>query len=379
MTALTQFNDKAGLRFWGPVLPLLLLLLSGCDPDAGDDSVNFDRGAYLAHTADNIIIPAYTDFLQKSFLLSESLNAMTIGTIETQDIDAVRESLHEAYTAWQHVQLFDFGPAISRALLVTTNTFPTDPMKIAEEALATSWTGGLPGNLDSSGLPVLEWLFFENDASTTAATWNDQASGRLVHAQRLATFMTDEANAVLTNWIVEYRDQFVSSTGTEAGSSMGELLNAFNRVYEGNIRKGKLGLPSGIMTFTQTPRPELVEAPHVAVWSVGFLMEGLKACALVYYGDESNGATDDLGLDDYLKSLGDVAYGEGLHNDIAAQLNSAETSIATMEDPLASFVVDQQAASFDVYAELQALVVLWKVDMMSSLGVLITYQDNDGD
>ena len=160
---------------------------------------------------------------------------------------------------------------------------------------------------------------------------------------------------------------------------MGEVVTAFNRVYEGNFRKGKLGLPSGIMTFTQTPRPELVEAPHVAVWSVGFLMEGLKACALVYYGDESNGATDDLGLDDYLKSLGDVAYGEGLHNDIAAQLNSAETSIATMEDPLASFVVDQQAASFDVYAELQALVGLWKVDMMSSLGVLITYQDNDGD
>jgi hypothetical protein len=50
-----------------------------------------------------------------------------------------------------------------------------------------------------------------------------------------------------------------------------------------------------------------------------------------------------------------------------------------MQDPLASFVVDQQQASLDVYAELQALVVLWKVDMMSSLGVLITYQDNDGD
>ena len=36
-------------------------------------------------------------------------------------------------------------------------------------------------------------------------------------------------------------------------------------------------------------------------------------------------------------------------------------------------------ASVEAYAELQALVVLWKVDMMSSLGLLITYQDNDGD
>ena len=58
---------------------------------------------------------------------------------------------------------------------------------------------------------------------------------------------------------------------------------------------------------------------------------------------------------------------------------SANTALLSLEDPLAEFVVAQQPMSFEVYAELQALVVLWKVDMMSSLGVLITYQDNDGD
>jgi len=31
------------------------------------------------------------------------------------------------------------------------------------------------------------------------------------------------------------------------------------------------------------------------------------------------------------------------------------------------------------YVELQKQVVLFKTDMPSSLGVLITYQDNDGD
>jgi hypothetical protein len=50
-----------------------------------------------------------------------------------------------------------------------------------------------------------------------------------------------------------------------------------------------------------------------------------------------------------------------------------------MNDPLADYVVDSQDATFEVFEELQALVLLWKVDMMSSLGVLITYQDNDND
>ena len=379
MTLQTYFNDRAGLRFWGPALPLLALLFAGCDPVDDNDSQNFDRGAYLAHTADNLIVPAYTDFLQRSENLSVTLSGLTVGTVDSNDIDAAREALHEAYTSWQRVQLFDFGPAINRALLVTTNTFPTDTIEIAEASLAPSWTGGLSSNLNSSGLPALEWLLFSDDAATTATEWNDEANGRLNHAKRLASFLTEEANAVLTVWTSEYRDTFVSSTGTEAGSSTGELLNAFNRVYEGIIRKGKLGLPNGIMTFSQTPQPNLVEAPFAAEWSVDFLAESLKACTHVYYGDDNNGTTDAIGLDDYLKSLGDVTYGEGLHDDIAAQLTSTATAIASLEDPLASFVVEQQAASFEVYAELQALVVLWKVDMMSSLGVLITYQDNDGD
>ena len=50
-----------------------------------------------------------------------------------------------------------------------------------------------------------------------------------------------------------------------------------------------------------------------------------------------------------------------------------------MQDPLWQYVVENQSATYDVFAELQSLVVLWKVDMMSSLGVLITYQDNDND
>ena len=33
----------------------------------------------------------------------------------------------------------------------------------------------------------------------------------------------------------------------------------------------------------------------------------------------------------------------------------------------------------ETYSEIQKLIVYWKVDMPSRLGVLITYQDNDGD
>ena len=355
------------------------MLLVGCDPDEGSDVTEFDRAAYLAQTADDLILPSYQEFSDDANNLFETFSSLESGLVLPEDVNILRDQLRDASTSWQQAQLFDFGPATTRALLVTTNTFPTDTNEIASDCLQETWTGGLPATLNSSGLPALDWLLFRGDAAAVAALFNDTQNGVLGHATRLSEFMRDESQAVLEGWNNGYRDEFVASTGTEAGSSMGELLNAFNRVFEGNIRKQKLGLPNGIMTFSQTPQPSLVEAPYASVWSVDLLAEGLRSCAHVYFGDDSNGSTQNLGLDDYLKSLGNVEFGEGLHEDISAQLTSAQTAVMSLEDPLADYVVNQQAASFEVYAELQALVVLWKVDMMSSLGVLITYQDNDGD
>jgi hypothetical protein len=184
---------------------------------------------------------------------------------------------------------------------------------------------------------------------------------------------------VLTAWEDGFRTTFVASTGTEEGSSIGLLLNSFNQVYEKSIRKEKLGLPNGIMTFSETPQPKLVEAPFAASWSIELMHEALIGCENFYFGDLEQGASQQIGLDDYLQSLGDVEYGAGLDDVISGQLTAAKAAVLTMNDPLADYVVESQAATYDVFAELQALVVLWKVDMMSSLGVLITYQDNDND
>ena len=109
------------------------------------------------------------------------------------------------------------------------------------------------------------------------------------------------------------------------------------------------------------------------------MLEAMTALETLYFGDPHHGTTDAIGLDDYLVSLGDVSYGQDLHDEISSRLRTSMQAVATMEDPLAQFVVERQADAFAVYTELQALVVLWKVDMMSALGVLITYQDNDGD
>jgi len=357
---------------------LCLVLFSGCDPDGTDSEIDFDRSAYLQHLGDEIIVSEYAQMVDLSKELHLACEQLISDPSESQVV-LTREQLKLAYLQWQRVAFFDFGPASNRALSQTVNSFPTDGNKIELAILNENWTPGTPTTLDNIGLPALDYLLNFNESAVETAQEMADNPLRAAHASRVAEYLTSEVSSVHTAWNGAYLDAFKASDGVEMGSSMGEVLNAFNRVFEGDVRKNKLGLPSGISTFTQTPRPDLVEAPYAAVWSIDLMYEAMVMADLIYHGNAKTAVNAALGLDDYLNALGDFEYGAGLNNDIETQLDIAMESVLSLQDPLALYVTTNQQESFDVYADLQALVVLWKVDMMSSLGILITYQDNDGD
>tara|TARA_B100000768_G_scaffold128553_1_gene119167 strand:- start:99 stop:1250 length:1152 start_codon:yes stop_codon:yes gene_type:complete len=369
------------LRPVGFLVPILfsLLFFAGCSPDSEDQKITFDRGPFLENTTSSVIIPAYTNYASRCQDLKNASDQLIFTEgVDAGQIQGLQELLKLTYLDWQHASLFDFGPAMDRALLATTNTYPTDTVKIIAAFTNENWTPGLPATLSNIGLPALDYLLNHSSAEEIATEMNND-SFRIDHLKRLVDYLQSESFAVLTAWEDGFKTTFVASTGTEEGSSIGLLLNSFNQVYEKSIRKEKLGLPNGIMTFSETPQPTLVEAPFAASWSIELMHEALIGCENFYFGDLEQGASQQIGLDDYLQSLGDVEYGAGLDDAISGQLTAAKAAVLTMNDPLADYVVESQAATYDVFAELQALVVLWKVDMMSSLGVLITYQDNDND
>ena len=77
---------------------------------------------------------------------------------------------------------------------------------------------------------------------------------------------------------------------------------------------------------------------------------------------------------------------------VNAQYNGEDLSIATnnqlqliidnlnqLNDPLSNEILTNKVEVSNAYENMQQLVPLIKVDMTSALGVLITYQDNDGD
>ena len=86
-----------------------------------------------------------------------------------------------------------------------------------------------------------------------------------------------------------------------------------------------------------------------------------------------------LGLDDYMNFVNAEYNNMQLSKVIDNQIVTILEELNNYNNPLSEAIMNNKDALLNSYEELQKLVPFIKVDMTSGLGVLITYQDNDGD
>lgn len=359
-------------------------VLQGCvkDPDlvSCDD---FDRSALLSNWADNLIVPAYTDLVIQLESLDDALLQLEASPGLAQ-LQLARQAYVASRSTWQQAVFFDFGPASTHGLLAACHVFPCDTGLILSNATSDELNLASASNIAAGGFEALDYLLYGDalsDDDVLARLSGDVDTPLITYTQLVTAHILEKARLVHHEWDPgqgTYRASFVAATGTDVGSSLGLALNAYNRVFEEHVRKNKLGLPSGAMTFTMTPLPDHVEGYYSQGHSLAFLSLGLEAAGRVFSGiswaDEAG-----LGLDDYLDRLGAKHQETPLSEALQSQLEMAQTAALGLDAPLASTVVNNQALCIEAYAEIQQAVVLCKVDLMSALGILVTYQDNDGD
>ncbi|XOV66591.1 MAG: imelysin family protein [Fluviicola sp.] len=325
-----------------------------------DPTPEFDKASLLVNVADNQIIPALDDFDGK------------IGTLETEYLafqanpnsttfETVRNSWKDAYISWQTIKIYDFGPVRDYALKGATGTFPTDTAKINNNIAAGSYNLGTAGNVDAIGLPSLDYLLYRNDALGTLTNDANAMQYGLDVIQKMKT----EVAAVKSQWS-SFRATFITSTGTETTSSFSEFVNEFNRDYE-LAKNAKVGIPIGKQSL-DIALPEYIEARYSGI-SFDLLEASITALKNAYTGGTG------VGFDDYLLHLDRSE----LNNTINANFDGVLAKIDTFNGTLEEETTNNWSEMDDLYTLLQGQVVYLKTDMTSAFGVLITYQDNDGD
>lgn len=360
-----------------------LLLFTACSKDDNKQqpSDNYDRKAMLTNYADGYVIPAYTAMQQQLTSLKGAAATFTTDP-NAGTLQSLRGAWLAAYETWQKVDMLEFGPAEDISLRMYMNIYPATASKINSNIAAGSYNLEEFGNKDAQGFPALDYL-----VSGLAATDNDivafyttdaQAAARKKYLNDVASFMLAKVETVLNAWNNGYRNTFVNSTGTDVSSSTSRMVNAFVLYYERYLRSGKIGLPVGAMTGTAAP--QLTEAYYQHDHSRQLAVAAYNSVMRFYMGESFDGNQDGPGMYDYLKALATKDDDGTLIADvIVTEMNQARSALQGMNASIRNAVQNERPAVLEVYQQLQDLVPLLKVDMVSAFGISITYVDNDGD
>jgi len=359
----------------------LLLIIAGCKKKGSEsDKPQYDRASMLTNIGNNIIIPNYLAFHTQADKLDSAVADFNAAPDLTK-LTNLQAIFKDAYRSWQSCTVYELGPAADAFLNLNLNTFPTTVADINNNISTGTYDLNAAGNFDAKGFPGIDYLLFgaaaDNNAILALYTSDANADNRKNYLAALSGEIKTLASDVYNAWIPSgknYINTFVQASGTDIGSSVGFLVNQLSSSEE-LLKNYKIGIPNGEQSGG-SPLPSKVEALYSGI-SVELAVLQVKSLQNLFLGKSNQG--DGFGFDDYVNFTGASFNGTPLATAINNQFNTVIAKLQAIPDPLSDSVTNNTATVHAAYLDLQKLLVLLKSEMPSALGVLITYNDNDGD
>ena len=348
----------------------------GVSDDDGS-SVTFDRGVMLVNWADNIILPSYDAFLTVHASFKTEFSTFQT-TPSEENLGTLRQAWIDAYKSWQHISMFEIGPAEENGLRLNINTYPTDVALITSNVQSGTYNFELASIRDSKGFPALDYLLNGSGASDAeiVAVFTNMSSGNayLTYVSDVIDDIETRVTAVRDAWQSGYRDTFVANDGSSATASVDRYVNDYIFYYEKFLRAGKMGIPLGVFTGVQVPTT--IESYYYPELSNDLFQEGLNAVDDFFKGIAFGTTDTGESLASYLEALNQ----EALRDDILNQFDSARSAVSALQPFRTEIETNDPAVDMlAAYDEVQRAVAMLKVDMVSAMSIAIDFVDADGD
>ncbi|PZF74554.1 imelysin family protein [Taibaiella soli] len=362
----------------GIALTLATAIFS-CNKKSDDNKTStpdFDRKAMLTNWGNNIVAPGFQNLNTAVTDLDAAIADFNQAPDGTK-LAALQSKLTSAYQKWEVCEPMELGLADQDLLNVNANTFPASVTLINQNIAAGSYSLSAVSNLSAKGFPALDYLLL--GAGTTSAdilaayTTDANATNRKKYLADVSADLKSMVSAVSASWSSAAAiTAFVNASGTDVGSSLGQMINKMDFDMD-VLKNAKMGIPMGKQSMGQL-FPEKTEAYYNGI-SASLMVAQVQAIQNIYLGKSSAG--DGVGLDDYLVAINAQYNGGTLNDAIKAQFDATIGALQAVSDPFSANVTSANAGT--AYTQVQKLLVLLKTDMPSALGVMITYNDNDGD
>lgn len=352
------------------IVLLFASILFSCNKNKDEDT--FDRKAMLSNMASAVIKPSLATTASD---LNNLHNAATTFSTTTNvlNLTALRDQFMISYKSFQHCKMYNFGPMLDYGVKTTMNTYPTDTLKIESNVSTGTYTIAAIGNVDAIGFPALDYLLYAEGLGVISVVDSFFTSP---NALKRRTYLTDitgkmktEFDQVITAWTA-YEASFVNADGNDFTGSTSLLFNEMVKDIE-LLKNAKVGIPAGQQTGGQT-LPTYVEG-YFSQSSIDLAKENVLGLKIAFHG--GNG----IGLDNYIRDVEDDEITTSLADNILAQFDVCTQKFNAIPGSLSAAVDTSPTEVLNSWNEIKKLLTYCKTDMSSTLGLLITFQDNDGD
>ena len=341
-------------------------------------TTSFDHKGMLINWADNIIIPAITDFQNSLIQLQETANTFT-NDPAVENLSILKEIWLTSYSKWQYVEMFDIGVAEEIYFKNRMNLYPVNIGRVEDNISNQNYDLEKSSNFSSQGFSTIDYLLFgiDDNEDNIISKYSDTNLNYGAYLNDIIAKMVDLTNQVKTQWESSYRESFIESIDNTATSSINLIVNDFIFYFEKGYRANKFGIPAGV--FSGNPLPDRIESYYGEKYSKILALEAGNAIDQFFNGKNYTDSSEiGLSLNQYLDYLEEDVENK-LSEKINNQLKIAKDKILELNDNFKMQIEDNNNQMLATYDAIQKTVVLLKVDMLQKLNISVDYADADGD
>jgi predicted lipoprotein len=351
---------------------LLAALATGCATKGAGDT----RRELLASWSTGIAVEGYRQFENDAIALDSTL-VDYCAEPSTAGLESAQQAWWQARAPWEQLEVFTFGPYSREPLRIgpKIDQWPQRaPLEEVEELLeserAVTPEAVNQMGVNQKGLQVLEYLLFAPDAESA------------LQSARRCEYLVSVGKELVTR-ATELREAWDPAGGNFAGelseagrgrTAFDDLTDAFSEVVNrmgftlDNVRTEKLLKPLG--TDNGAPAPDQVES-RFSGRGIEDMRDNISGIELIYFGDPARNV---IGLDSYLSERG-----RSYAPQMTEHLSAIRSALDAIPEPMTAAVSsgrERIEAASDAMLELRNLI---QVDIINTLGLQLSFNDNDGD
>lgn len=374
------FNLSDGMRKIRlcPLMCLAFVFISWRSSALGEPTAraSFTREAMLRELAGNVVAPGWQDLALRCRDLTNSVRRL-LENPAPPALEQARQAWLEASLAAARMRCFQAGPIADRGCVSTFYYWQVMPNQIqtvlaASDALDEAYLDQLGAT--TKGLFAVEFLLFEMKSGDPNVSGKmplilNALSGPKSKRYRdylfaLAQELERKATLVAKDWTAPGAQAASGKFAAGGQESMNVLVNRLAAGIEDAAERH-------LHFVLVLPTPILLS--RVERSRSGSSLAGVQACL---EGAQAlfNGRGGGLGLKDAVKQVN-----PGLEKRLTEQFEAAIRATRDIGMPLEEAAINNRAALEKAYEEARKLEVLLKVDVVSALGVTLTFSSNDGD